>query len=52
MKEFEPINETLLGIVIDLRDEHPSHVLLEIELKVVGNVKEVRDVQPRKAEFP
>ena len=47
-----PIEVTLLGIVIDVRNEQLLNAKLLIELTLLGIVIEVRDEQPKNALFP
>ena len=43
---------TLLGIVIDWRDEHPSKAQSPILVTLLGIVIDWRDEHPRKAQSP
>ena len=51
-KAEEPIVVTLLGIVIEVREEQLTKAQSPIVVTLLGMVTEVREEQPEKAHFP
>ena len=49
LKAWSPILVTLLGMVIEVKEEQPEKALLPILVTLLGMVTEVKEEQPSKA---